>query len=178
VVLRVQERERAARHARSVPLIAVTVALAVLTWLHQDHWAHVWPVEVVAPTATFLIVWLVMIVQRQVSGAGWGRDGYGIVVAVLAALVVLPLGMLLPMFVGAEALIGVGLGVLGWRGRDRLLWGSGLALVGVGLLVHLTHTADVLVLLVTTVVLAALAARALREEIRVTRAPLIGPVPA
>jgi hypothetical protein len=36
----------------------------------------------------------------------------------------------------------------------------------------------VLVLLVTTVVLAALAARALREEIRVTRAPLIGPVPA
>lgn len=76
MVLRVQERERAARHARSVPLIAVTVALAVLTGLHQGYGPRVWPVEVVAPTVTFVILWLVMAVQRQVSGAGWGRDGY------------------------------------------------------------------------------------------------------
>lgn len=144
---RLLERERAARHARSIPLAAVTVALGVLTWHHAAR-LYPTPIETLTPFVTFAAVFLAMRLQRAVTGAGAGSDGYGAVVIALAVLlVVTPVGFLLPMFAGAEALLGLGLVVLGWRGRDRALWVPGIVLVGVGPFVHLNGAANTLVVL-------------------------------
>ncbi|WP_158371614.1 hypothetical protein [Cellulosimicrobium cellulans] len=155
LVARVQRRERAARRARSVPLLTVAVALGVLAWAHAASSPQLAQVELLTPLATFSVIWLAMAAQRQLSGAGWGRDGYGVVLAILVAAVVVPLGLIAPMFVGAELFLGLGLVVLGWRGRDRELWIPGLVLVAVGPFVHLNgadNTVGVLVAAVTAAV--------------------------
>lgn len=172
---RLLERERAARHARSIPLAAVTVALGVLTWHHAERQLST-PVETLTPLVTFALVFLAMRMQRAITGAGAGSDGYGAVVIALAVLLVAtPVGFLLPMFAGAEALLGLGLVVLGWRGRDRALWLPGVVLVGVGPFVHLNGAENTLsllpdpntaVLAVTTATFAGLTAAAVARERR------------
>ncbi len=139
-------RERAARHARSVPLAAVTVALGVLTWHDAVHRVPSTLMAVV-PVVTYAVVFLAMRVQRAVTGAGVGSDGYGVVLAGVTVLLLTPIGLMAPLFAGAEAVLGAGLVVLGWRGRDRGLWVPGLVLAALGPFVHLNGAANTLVLL-------------------------------
>ncbi|WP_157759490.1 hypothetical protein [Cellulosimicrobium cellulans] len=124
----VRARQRAARHATSFPLLLTAAATAFLAVAEGRGW-WLYP-QVLVPAATYAALYVVMLVQRRATGIGTGRDGYGLV-AVACALV----GFLVPvvaLFLGAAFVLGGGLVVLGWRGRDAWLVGPGLALMVVG----------------------------------------------
>ncbi|RMI06888.1 hypothetical protein [Cellulomonas triticagri] len=185
-LVRILERERAARHARSIPLAAVTVALVVLAAVGRYlRLPGLW--DAFLPGLTFLLVVAAMAVQRALRGAGNGRDGYGLVAVGLLLVPFLPFGLVAPLFVGAEALLGAGLVVLGWRGRDRGLWVPGLVLLALGPFVHLNGAAitlfwlpadpGVAVRVATAVAFAVLTGRAIRIERR-RSTPVPAEVPA
>jgi hypothetical protein len=119
-----RERTRAARHARSLPLLAVACGLLALAWLRAAV-GMAFAFEILVPLPVFLVLYLVMIVRRSVTGLGMGTDGYGgvLVISALTTLV-LPIAVVL----GALFLLGGGLVILGWRGRDRVLWIPGVVL--------------------------------------------------
>ncbi|MCL3861729.1 hypothetical protein [Actinotalea sp. K2] len=121
----------------SAPLIVVGCAVLVEAamrfhpfWLSSA--AHLYVLatsglpSALLPLATFLVLWLVMRARRSRSGLGTGRQGYGVVVLVTLALLVL--APVVTFFLGPLLVIGLGLVVLGWRGRDRALWVTGLVL--------------------------------------------------
>ena len=128
-------RTRAQRHAGSLPLAFVGLALIALGALGfaQMPWDR-WFLNGV-PVVAFLLLYLTMRLQRLLTGLGSGRDGYGAVaIAVAAIAVFVPLvGVLL----GPVFLLGGGLVVIGWRGRETTQWTAGAVLLVLGPLVTL-----------------------------------------
>ena len=126
-----RERTRAARHARSLPLVAVAGGLLVLAWL-RGAVSMAFVVEIFVPLAVFLVLYLVMVVRRLVTGLGTGTDGYGLVLVISAlTTMVFPIAF----FLGALFFLGGGLAILGWRGQDRMLWIPGVVLAAASPLV-------------------------------------------
>lgn len=130
-------RVRAEQHAASTPLIVVGCAVLVEAlfrfrpdWAFASAGLYVYttpgPLSLLLPLVAFLVLWIVMRVRRARSGLGMGRQGYGIVaLATLALLVVVPIAV---WFLGPLLPLGLGLVVLGWRGRERAQWITGLVL--------------------------------------------------
>ena len=118
---RTRVRVRAQRHATALPLIIVGLSLLVLAWLDLRgpymHWSSMFFGAVV-----LLVLYVTMLVRRLSTGLGSGRDGYGLVVIVAVGVVFVPMSVLL----GPTFSLGLGLGILGWRGREPLLLESGL----------------------------------------------------
>ena len=130
-------RVRAEQHAASAPLIAVGCAVLVEATLkvfllpaavfwEPPFWAMSRPLSGILPVVTVAVLWGVMRMARARSGLGMGRQGYGgVVLVILAVVVMVPIAS---YFLGPLLLMGLGLVALGWRGRERLLWVTGLAL--------------------------------------------------
>lgn len=130
-------RVRAEQHVASAPLIVVGCAVLVEGAMELHPFWNSRPanlyvlatsgvVSMLLPLVTFLALWLAMRVGRARSGLGTGSQGYGgVVLFALALLVLVPFAT---FFLGALLVIGVGLVILGWRGRDRVLWITGLVL--------------------------------------------------
>ena len=165
-----RERTRAARHARSLPLVAVAGGLLVLAWL-RGAVSMAFVVEIFVPLAVFLVLYLVMVVRRLVTGLGTGTDGYGVVLVISAlTTMVFPIAF----FLGALFFLGGGLAILGWRGQDRMLWIPGVVLAAASPLVtffvldnHLRFLGphpSVVVLVAAAVILIGLGVRALIAE--------------
>lgn len=133
-------RQRAARHASSIPLLANASGLAVLTYGQTAGW-WLYP-AVFVPAAVYLAVLVAMTVQRKVVGVGTGRDGYGFLAVVTALLAFFPPGYLVTLFLGPAFVLGLGLVLLGSRGRDARLWGPGVGLLVVGPAVNLHAVAN------------------------------------
>ena len=129
---RAREHTRAARHARSLPLLCSGLGLLALAWVKFDPGAA-FVFESFIPVAVFLALYLVMSVRRQVTGLGMGTDGYGIVLVMggFVGTFLLPWSL----FLGALFFLGVGLVILGWRGQDRGLWVPGAVVVATSPLV-------------------------------------------
>jgi len=126
-----RERTRAARHARSLPLVFVACGLLVLAWLRAAV-SMAFLVEIFVPLAVFLVLYLFMVARRLVTGLGTGTDGYGVVLVISAlTAMVFPIARL----VGALFFLGGGLVILGWRGQDRMLWIPGAVLAAASPLV-------------------------------------------
>lgn len=130
-------RVRAEQHAVSVPLIVVGAAVlveAVLAVFRLPA-AVFWepslqvmsrPLSALLPALTFTVLWSVMRAARARTGLGRARQGYGVaLLVVLAVVVMVPVAS---FFLGPLALLGLGLVILGWRGRERVLWLTGLGL--------------------------------------------------
>lgn len=166
---------RAARYARSAPLVAATVALVILTSMRAEGNRSV--IGALIPGLTFLAILAVTSVIHVVVRAQPGREGYGVIAAMLLGLLFVPFGMWGPIFLGAEFFLGVGLVIVGWRGKDSGLWIPGVVLLAVGPFINLNgaantvppydSTSGVVVLALTTAVFAALAATAIAGERRV-----------
>lgn len=130
-------RVRAEQHAASAPLIVVGCAVLVEAamelypfWSSRPANLYVLAtsglVSMLLPLVTFLALWLVMRVGRTRSGLGTGSQRYGgVALFALAILVLVPFAT---FFLGALLVIGAGLVILGWRGRDRVMWIAGLVL--------------------------------------------------
>ncbi|WP_407342192.1 hypothetical protein [Pengzhenrongella phosphoraccumulans] len=166
-----RERTRAGRHARSLPLVFVACGLLVLAWLRAAV-SVAFVVEIFVPLAVFLVLYLVMVVRRLVTGLGTGTDGYGVVLVISALM-----AMMVPIagfFLGALFFLGVGLAILGWRGQDRMLWIPGILLAATSPLVtyfvldnHLRFLGpqpSVVVLVAAAVILIGLGVRAFIAE--------------
>lgn len=83
-------------------------------------------VSALLPVAAFLVLWIWMRVRRARSGLGTGRQGYGAVLLLtLGILVLVPFAT---FFVGPVLIIGIGVAILGGRGRDRGMVMTGLVL--------------------------------------------------
>jgi hypothetical protein len=128
-------RTRAQRHAGSLPLAFVGLALLALAALGyaQMPWDFWFLVGV--PVVAFVLLYLAMRLQRLLTGLGSGRDGYG-VVAIVVPMIAVFVPFVTPLL-GPVFLLGVGLIVIGWRGRERTQWTAGAALVVLGPLVAL-----------------------------------------
>lgn len=124
-------RVRAEQHAASTPLLIVGCAVVVEVAVQfHPFWSspsiRLYFASKLLPLATFLVLWLVMRVRRARSGLGTGRQGYGgLVLLTLALLVLLPA---VTFALGSLLVVGLGLVILGWRGHDRALWMTGMVL--------------------------------------------------
>ena len=135
-VAALRTRQRAVRHATSLPLLTTALGMGFLTYCEvaTDWWTFP---QALVPAITFAVLLVGMLVQRQVLGVGTGNDRYGLIALALLAALVLPFGLVTFFFVGAGFFLGVGLVVLGWRARDPWLWGAGLALMALSPLITL-----------------------------------------
>ena len=145
-------RERAARHAVSTPLLVHTLALGLVLALDvlflvrlarttETEWSGGgWDVVAhdprtllpLLPLIVYLVLWTVSAVRRRLTGIGPGRDGWGVMALVSAALLAtFPWGLLAVTFLGAAFFLGLGLLVLGTRLREPSLWVTGLVLMAV-----------------------------------------------
>lgn len=118
---RTRARVRAQRHATSLPLIVAGFGLVILAQLEFRqaplHWSSLF-----FGTVVLLLLYATMWMRRLSTGLGSGRDGYGLVVIVAVVVAIVPMSFLL----GPAFSLGLGLGILGWRGREPLLWVPGL----------------------------------------------------
>jgi hypothetical protein len=121
-----QARVRAQRHATSLPLIVVGLGLLAIVWLVLRSWGLIMYRPVIA-VGILLCLYVTMWAQRLASGLGSGRDGYGRVLVVAVLVVFVPMSQLL----GPSFSLGLALLILGWRGREPLLWGSGLVVAAI-----------------------------------------------
>jgi len=168
----IRGRQRAARHASSIPLLANALGLAFLTYGETADW-WIYPQAFVPPVVSVAVL-VAMTVQRRVEGVGTGRDGYGFLAVATSLVTLFPPGQILVLFLGPVFVLGLGLLLLGWRGRDPRLWAPGLGLLVVGPAVSLHAVANhvaflgpepgAAVLGICTAVLLALAAGALARE--------------
>lgn len=128
-------RTRAQRHAGSLPLALVGLALIALVALGYAQGPSNWWFVDGVPVAAFVLLYLAMRLQRLLTGLGSGRDGYGVV-----AIAVPTIALFVPFvgeLLGPVFLLGLGLVVIGWRGREASQWTAGAALVVLGPLVAL-----------------------------------------
>ncbi|HYO17187.1 MAG TPA: hypothetical protein VES02_00775 [Dermatophilaceae bacterium] len=169
-----QVRVRAQRHATSLPLIVVGLGLLVIAWLvlQFSSWILYPPVLAVG---ILLLLYITMWAQRIATGLGSGRDGYGLVLVVAVGVVFIPMSQLL----GPAFSLGLGLVILGWRGREPLLWGSGVIVAAIspfpvhgtiGNYVHFLGSApDTVVVAAAGAVLIAMGVRHFIRERRTTQ---------
>ncbi|OCI32780.1 hypothetical protein [Oerskovia enterophila] len=123
-------QQRAARHATSMPLFVNALAMCYLTYVR-----FVDPGQLAAATLTPMVAYaallLAMLLQRQLTGVGLGRDRYGIVAVGAIGLVVI-FGPWAFSLLGASFFLGLGLVILGVRARDAWLWIPGTVLMVAG----------------------------------------------
>lgn len=123
-IMSMGQKVRALRHATSIPLIVI--GLGVIVGSLEPMWAadgFIW--ALLLPPATFAILYAIMRIRADSLGIGMGREGYGWI-----CVVMLPVSVLTPVSIvlGYTFLLGIGLWIIGWRGRDRRLWPMGVAL--------------------------------------------------
>lgn len=135
-VAAIQARQRAVRHATSLPLAVNALAMLFLTYAEVTLRWFLFP-QALVPALTYALLLVSMLIQRRVTGVGAGNDRYGLIALALLALLFVPFGLVAVFFVGPVFFLGLGLVVLGWRGRDAWLWGPGLVLMALSPLVSL-----------------------------------------
>ncbi|ARK03869.1 MULTISPECIES: hypothetical protein [Cellulosimicrobium] len=135
-VAAIQAQQRAVRHATSLPLAVNGLAMLFLTYAEATLRWFLLP-QALVPALTYALLFVSMLIQRRVTGVGAGNDRYGLIALALLALLFVPFGLVAVFFVGPVFFLGLGLVVLGWRGRDAWLWGPGLFLMALGPLVSL-----------------------------------------
>lgn len=123
-----RRRARAQRLAGVLPLVAVgvaTVAAGLLRQFGGPAGLLLW-----LPAVTFAVIAAGIYLRAKQIGTGIGADGYVFltIVFVLAA----PVLSGLYLGVGILPAFGIGLALLGLRGRDPLLFGAGVGLVALG----------------------------------------------
>ena len=121
-----QAMVRAQRHATSLPLIVVGLGLLVIAWLVLRYWSLTIFPPVIA-VGILLCLYVTMWAQRLATGLGSGRDGYGLALVVAVLVVLIPMSQLL----GPSFSLGLALVILWWRGREPLLWCSGLIVAAI-----------------------------------------------
>ena len=127
------------------------ISLLVLAWLDPRGSGMS---SMLFGTVLLLVLSVTMWLRRLSTGLGSGRDGYGLAVIVAVGVAFVPMSVLL----GPTFSLGLGLGILGRRGREPLLWESGLVIAVISPLAALgtiDNHADLLGPAPTAVVLAA-----------------------
>ncbi|MBM7820369.1 hypothetical protein JOE63_002846 [Cellulosimicrobium cellulans] len=135
-VAAIQAQQRAVRHATSLPLAVNALAMVFLTFAEATMRWYLFP-QALVPAFTYALLLVAMLIQRRVTGVGVGSDRYGLIALALLALLFVPFGLVAVIFVGPAFFLGLGLVVLGWRGRDAWLWGPGLFLMALSPVVTL-----------------------------------------